>query len=320
MKDRPNERSLTDGGRGTNILLMGVDSRAGVSDQEKQEFHAGGAACHCTDVLMLVHVSASRDRVSVVGLPRDSYALIPAHPDRVTGQPVPSRPGKINAAFAQGGAPLSVRTVEDMTHIRIDHYLQLDFRRFIDAVDLVGGVEVCTTYRLKDSATKLDLAPGRHLLSGGGALQYVRSRHVDAGADFGRIQRQQRFLVAGLRKLAEHTTLFRPFALPRLARTVLGATETDQGLSLPELTTLIWRLRELPPSATEFMTVPISGFRPPADGIGSTIVWDRAEAGAVFADLAADRPLTSADPDAHFPDPPRMGNSTPVRGNTLACS
>ncbi|MGW2379156.1 LCP family protein [Streptomyces lincolnensis] len=304
--------------QGMNVLLMGTDGRDTITAAEKREFHAGGFACNCTDVLMLVHVSARRDRVSVVGLPRDSYAEIPAYRDEA-GRERPPRPSKINGAYAAGGAPLAVRTVESMTGLRIDRYLQLDFRRFMDAVDGVGGVEVCTARRLKDKTTKLDLKPGRHRLGGGRALQYVRSRKTDRSADLGRIQRQQRFLVAALRGVRGERLLADPVAAGRVMRTLLGSGRVEQGFSAVELVELAAALDRVPAEATEFATVPIAGFRPIRPDIGSTLAWDREKADAMFARLREDRPLISAGADPKPLDPPRFTYSVTVRGSAYAC-
>jgi LCP family protein required for cell wall assembly len=227
-----------------NILLMGTDERDTITDAEKREFHAGDHPCGCTDVLMLVHVSARRDRVSVIGLPRDSYAEIPPYRDEASGRERPPHPAKINAAFQEGGPELAVRTVEAMTGVSVDRYVQLDFRRFMDGVDEVDGVEVCTPRRLKDSATKLDLAPGTHRLGGGRALQYVRSRHVDGSADLGRIQRQQRFLVQALRRVRSGKVLTAPARTGHLVRTLLGSGR--QGFSVGELAELAGAPRGCP--------------------------------------------------------------------------
>lgn len=305
--------------RGTDILLMGTDGRDTVSAAEKREFHAGGFACDCTDVLMVVHVSARRDRVSVVALPRDSYADIPAHRDDTTGERRPARPSKINGAYAEGGARLTVATVESMTGLRFDHFLQVDFRRFIDAVNEVGGVEVCTARRLKDKATKLDLKPGRHRLAGGPSLQYVRSRKVDGAADLGRIQRQQRFLVQALRGLQADRLLTDPVATARLVRTLLGAGRVDQGFAAGDLVELAAALHRVPARNTEFATVPIAGFNETRPDIGSTLAWDRAKADAMFGKLRADRPLLKAGAHPKPYDPPRMTHAVTVRGSAYAC-
>lgn len=311
MKNRPNE------GSGTNILLMGTDGRDTITRKEKRDYRAGGVACDCTDTLMLVHVSEAGDRVSVVSLPRDSYADIPAHRDKATGRMRPAHPGKINGAYAQGGPALSVRTVEAMTGVRVDRYLQLDFRRFMDSVDTVGGVRVCTPRPLKDKTTKLDLAPGSHLLNGGRSLQYVRSRHVDTSADFGRIQRQQRFLIAAMRAVRTGNVLADPVRAAQLGRALVGAASVDRGFSTEQILRLATELGRLPASSMEFTTVPVKGFSQTLKG---SLQWDRAKAGKVFTALNRDQPLTAPDSQARLSDPPRFGSPATVRGDTLECS
>ena len=313
MKDRPNE------GRGTNILLMGTDGRDTITEDERWKFFAGGVACNCTDTLMLVHVSEARDRVSVVGIPRDSYARIPAYKDPSTGAEHAAHSAKINGAYAEGGAALSVRTVEAMSGVRIDRYLHVDFRRFMDSADAIGGVQVCTPRPLRDPSTKLALPPGRHQLNGGESLQYVRSRHVDASADFGRIQRQQRFLIAVLNGLRTSHVLADPGKAMKVGRALFGATEADQGFSTQEFMSLAADLSELPPSSMEFTQVPIKGFGEAVKDVGPTLEWDRAKADKMFATLTEDRPLTSANSQVRPDDPPHVGRHVTVRGDKLAC-
>jgi LCP family protein required for cell wall assembly len=302
-----------------NILLMGTDGRDTITRQEKREFRAGGVACDCTDTLMLIHVSEARDRVSVVGIPRDSYADIPAHRDKFTGRKRAAHPGRINGAYAEGGPALSVRTVEGMTGVRIDRYLQLDFRRFMDSVEIVGGVEVCTPRALKDRTTKLDLAPGSHRLGGGQALQYVRSRHVDESADFGRIQRQQRFLIGALRGVRTENVLADPVRAADLSRSLLGSARVDRGFRAEELLSLAKTVGGLPASSMEFTSVPVSGFNTSLKDVGETLQWDRAKAAKVFTAFKKDRPLTSPNSTARLSDPPRFGSTSTVRGDTLEC-
>jgi anionic cell wall polymer biosynthesis LytR-Cps2A-Psr (LCP) family protein len=172
---------------------------------------------------------------------------------------------------------------------------------------------------LKDSATKLDLAPGRHRLGGGRSLQYVRSPHVDGSADLGRIQRQHRFLVAALRGLMSRHVLTDPEAMLRIGRTLLGAASVDQGFGTGDLVEPASLLSRVPLSGTEFATVPIAGFNPVIKGVGSTLRWDPKKSDQVFADLRADRSLIPAGQNPLPGDPPDMRSSLPVRGSSLAC-
>ncbi|MEV5611058.1 LCP family protein [Streptomyces sp. NPDC052225] len=325
MESLPRQISVFEGlhtrpaqGRGTNILLMGTDGRDTITRAEKEKFHAGGIACNCSDTMMLVHLSEARDHVSVVSLPRDSYADVPEH--GVDGGTVrAAHPAKINAAYAEGGPKLAVQTVESMTGVRIDHFLQIDFRRFIDSVNAVDGVTVCTSRRLSDSATKLELAPGHHHLAGGGALQYVRSRHVDTSADLGRVQRQQRFLVNALRSAGVEAALTDPVRTAGLARTVLGPATVDQGFTIDDLVSLARDLSRIPLARMEFGTVPISGFNPLIENVGSTLRWDQERSEELFSRIREDLPVTEPGTHTEPMDPPRLNVQTFVHGDKLAC-
>jgi LCP family protein required for cell wall assembly len=301
-------------GPGTNLLLLGTDSREGVTAAEKDAYHAGGAACGCTDVMMLVHIARDHDRISVVSLPRDSYADVP----RTSG--AGTHPAKLNAAYRAGGAAGTVRTVEAMTGLRVDHVLQLDFRRFMDAVQQTGGVDVCPARPFDDPGTGLVLAPGRHRLGGGPALQYVRSRHIDAAADLGRIQRQQRFVVTALRGRGLRGVLADPARALRLASTVLGqGARTDEDLGPAELVSLTRKLAQVPSSRVEFGVVPIDSYDHRVEGVGSTLHWDARGAAAMFGKLRRDEALLAADARPRPLDPPSLTEHPTVRGDTLEC-
>ncbi|MFC9729337.1 LCP family protein [Streptomyces roseolus] len=305
--------------KGLNLLLVGIDSRAGVTAEEKQRFRLGGADCDCADAIMLVHVSAGNDRVSVVSLPRDSLAELPGpHTDRRTGTVHDAHLAKINAARAEGGPALAIETVEAMTGLPVHRYLEVDFRRFMDSVDRVeDGVPVCTQKPLKDPATGLDLPVGTRNVGGGEGLQYVRSRKADGEMDFGRIRKQQKFLVNMLERVRSGGILGDPAKLRALASTLRGTAAAEQGLSVSELLTLAGRLKALDPSRTEFATVPVRGFNPPIDGVGSTVGWDEEGAAEVFARLRADRPLPPGDVIA--PSKLTVADYAPARGSSLIC-
>ncbi len=305
--------------QGLNLLLVGVDARAGVTAEEKERFRLGGEDCDCTDVIMLVHVSAANDRVSVVSLPRDSLAELPGpHTDRRTGAVHDPHLAKLNAAHAEGGSALAIETVEAVTGLRVDRYLEVDFRRFMDSVDRIdGGVPICTQKPLKDPATGLDLAVGTRRVGGGEGLQYVRSRKADGEMDFGRIRKQQKFLVNMLDRVRSGGILKDPARLRGLATTLRGTAPVERGVSASELLQLATRLKAVGPSRTEFATVPVRGFNPVIEGVGSTVGWDEDGAAEVFARLRADRPLPAGELIA--PSELSVADYAPARGSSLIC-
>ncbi|MEV1045376.1 LCP family protein [Streptomyces sp. NPDC049916] len=288
MKNRPRD------GTGTNLLLVGTDGRDTITRQERQKYKLGGAPCHCTDTIMLVHLSADRQRASVVSLPRDSYAEMPAHTDRTTGKHHEGHPVKLNAAYAEGGPTLTVRTVENMTGVKIDHYLEVDFTSFMKTVDAVGGVKICTARPMKDSYTGLDLPAGTHQLDGGQALQYVRSRHIDVAADLGRMERQQKFMAALIKQATSSGVLLNPVKFQQVSASVLGSVRADKGFGTEQMLALGQAMKDFSPASSEFTSVPVGNPSFPVKGIGSTVRWDAAKSKKLFQALNEDRPLAPA--------------------------
>jgi LCP family protein required for cell wall assembly len=300
MKNRPR------GGDGMNVLLVGTDGRDRISEEERRKYRLGGAPCHCTDTIMIVHISEDRERASVVSLPRDSYAVTPDHTDRTTGEHHRGHPVKLNAAYAEGGPQLTVRTVESMTHVKIDHYLEVDFTSFMKTVDVLGGVRICTVQPLKDSYTGLDLPAGTHELTGGQALQYVRARHLDGASDLSRMKRQQRFLAALIDRATSSGLLLNPLKFRDVTRAVLGSVRADKGFGTDELLALGRAMRDFSPSSSEFTTVPIGQMGYAVKGVGSTLKWDPAGSKRIFDALREDEPLAPAGPKHKGPAPVRV--------------
>ncbi|MGW1411579.1 LCP family protein [Streptomyces sp. NPDC002403] len=290
MKNRPRA------GTGMNLLLVGTDGRDRITPEEKKRYRLGGAPCHCTDTVMLVHLSADKDRASIVSLPRDSYAEVPEHTDRNTGEQRPAHPLKLNAAYAEGGPNLTVRTVEHMTGIKVDHYLEVDFTSFMKTVDALGGVKICTARPMKDSYTGLDLAAGTHDLDGGQALQYVRSRHIDGAADLGRMQRQQKFLASLIKQATSSGVLLNPVKFRDVASTMLNSVRADKGFGTEQMLELGQAMRGFSPASSEFTSVPVGNVSYPVKGIGSTVKWDEAKSKKLFQALREDKPLAPARP------------------------
>ncbi|MGW8456509.1 LCP family protein [Streptomyces niveus] len=290
MKNRP------DGGHGMNILLVGTDGRDKITKEERQKYRLGGAPCRCTDTIMLVHVSEDRERASVVSLPRDSYAELPAHTDATSGDKHGPHPVKLNAAYSEGGPHLTVRTVESMTGVKINHYLEVDFTSFMKTVDSLGGVEICTAKPLKDSHTGLDLDAGTHKLDGGQALQYVRSRYLDGSSDLGRMQRQQRFMAALINQATSSGVLLNPVKLRGVTSTMLDSVRADKGFGTEEMLALGKAMRDFTPASSEFTSVPVAERGFPVKGIGSTLKWDPEKSRKLFRALREDKPLTPSAP------------------------
>ncbi|MFF3244461.1 LCP family protein [Streptomyces sp. NPDC002870] len=285
MKNRPEP------GQGMNLLLVGTDGRDKITKAEKRRYRLGGAPCRCTDTIMLVHISGDRERASVVSLPRDSYVVIPEHTDPATGKRHSKHPLKLNAAYSEGGPSLTVRTVEQLTKVKIDHYLEVDFTSFMKTVDTLGGVEICTPRRMKDSYTGLNLAAGTHKLDGGQALQYVRSRHIDGAADLGRMQRQQRFLAALIHQATGSGALLNPVKLREVSSTMLSSVRADKGFGAEEMLALARAMRGFTAASSEFTSVPLRDTSRPVRGLGSTVKWDEAKARKLFRTLREDKPL-----------------------------
>ncbi|MEU8621377.1 LCP family protein [Streptomyces sp. NPDC048623] len=306
--------------KGLNLLVVGVDGRRAVTATEKKKYRLGSRECACTDVIMLMHVSAKNDRVSVVSLPRDSLTEFrKGHVDRRTGERHEAHPSKINGAWAEGGSSFTVETVEAMTKVPVHRYLEIDFRRFMDTVNVFDqGLPVCTKKRLKDKVTGIDLKPGTTTLRGGEALQYVRSRRADGKMDFGRIQKQQLFLANLHRSLRDGLTRS-PRALKAFASTVRGKGKAERGISVAELVDLAGRLKNLTPARTEFAVVPVHGFNPDIEGVGSTLEWDGEQASGVFAAMRADKALPKARPEPMSEIPRGLGEYKPVKGSSLLC-
>ncbi|QDY80954.1 LytR family transcriptional regulator [Streptomyces qinzhouensis] len=286
IKNRP------EGGHGTNLLVVGTDGRDRITKAEKEKYRLGGAPCHCTDTIMLVHISRNRDRASVVSLPRDSLARLPAHTDRNSGEKHRAHPVKLNAAYAEGGPALTVRAVEQLTRVKIDHYLEVDFTSFMKTVDAVGGVDICTASPMKDKYTGLNLPAGSHRLNGGQALQYVRSRHVDVASDLGRMRRQQRFVAALIKEVGSTGIMLNPVRFRQVASVMLGSVRADRDFGSDELLALGRAMRGFSAASSEFTSVPIASTGQVA-GAGSVVTWDRRKAARLFRLIREDRPLAA---------------------------
>jgi LCP family protein required for cell wall assembly len=230
-------------GQGTNWLVTGSDSRQGLTNKQIRKFSTGfGIGGQRSDTIMLVHVPSGGGRPDLISIPRDSWVQIPGYGYN-----------KINAAFSFGGPALLAKTVQNLTGLRIDHYMGIGFGGFVNVVNAIGGVRICLKAPLDDPASGLHLTKGCHTLSGGHALGFVRSRHTYTTQDLQRIQNQRILLRALLRKLTSTGVLANPFKSLPAASGAAGTLTVDNGTSLYQLLQIALALKN--PITT---TVPIA--------------------------------------------------------------
>jgi LCP family protein required for cell wall assembly len=275
-----------------NFLIVGSDDRTGIPRKVLTKLHAHGKPCQCTDTMMLVHVSKKRDKATIVSLPRDSFVAFPSFTDKNGVEHGPSK-GKLNAAYGLGGPKLTVETIEDATGVRIDHYIEVNFVSFVQTVDALGGVDVCTPRRLRDPKSGLDLKAGTHTLDGAESLKYVRARYVDPTADFGRMDRQQKFISSIISKATSGETLRNPIKLNKFVSAALGSVKTDKDLGASDLFTLGTKLRNLSTSSVTFAQVPIADDDFRAPGWGSSVLWDEDKAKDLFTAIKDDEEVNA---------------------------
>ena len=276
-------------------LVVGSDSREGLTKEQIRELRVGSTAVAAggrSDTMLLIHLSKSRDRASIISLPRDSLVTIPEHPSSLDKEKIVSaRPGKLNSAFAYGGAPLLIETIELATSLKIDHYVEVSFAGFAGIVDALGGVEVCTKVDIDDPKSHLVLSAGVHTLNGIEALKYVRTREFDRRGDIGRMQRQQQFMSAVLRKATSTGTLLNPFKVKNFINASLASVQLDAGLSPDDLLTLAKQLKNLSSGNVRTLTVPISNPNGRDPNVGSVVIWDQELSADLFNRLRNDLPL-----------------------------
>jgi LCP family protein required for cell wall assembly len=279
------EHALTDypgrpaAGRGTNWLIVGSDSRQGLTPEQQQDLATGGdVGSSRTDTILLVHVPAFRSSTpaTLVSIPRDSYVPIPGH-----GR------DKINAAFAMGGAPLLTQTAEHATGLRLDHYVEIGFGGFAGLVDALGGVTVCPTAPINDPLAGINLPAGCQKVDGRDALGFVRSRDTPR-ADLDRMANQRRFLSALLHRVTSPAVWLNPLRWYPVPRAAADAMTVDSGDRVWDLARLGWALHGSPTATT----VPIGEFT--NRDAGAVVVWNHEAAGKLFDALASDAPVPAA--------------------------
>jgi LCP family protein required for cell wall assembly len=255
---------------GTNWLITGSDSRAGLSRAEIDALHVGfDKGTLNSDSIMLLHMGSGRP--VLISIPRDSYVDIPGHGHN-----------KINAALAYGGASLLIQTVENVTGLKIDHYMGIGFGGLVAVVNKIGGVQICLKTAINDSYSGVHLSAGCHNLNGNQALAFVRDRHSFATEDLQRIQDQRAFLSALLKKATSPGVYLNPFTALPFGSTAASSMSVDNGTSLLDLAHAASALRD-----PQTGTVPIANSNYVTNA-GDSVLWNTTKATELFNALKND--------------------------------
>lgn len=268
-----------------NILLVGVDKRDDLTRKKQNELKLGRESGQRTDTMMVIHLSEDHSKVTVVSLPRDSWTTIPGKGDH-----------KINSAYQFGGPKLALQTVRQATGLEIHRYIEVNVLGFVDVVDSLGGVTVCTPVAINDPKTGLNLAAGTHELKGVQALGYARTR-ATARSDLDRIDRQQQVISALLDRALSAGTLANPAKLASFVNTTLGTVKVDPDDGLLGLAA---QLRDVKLDNVQFVDVPLADVDHKTPTGESAVLWDKPAAREMFRRIKADENLAepSATPSA----------------------
>lgn len=273
-----------------NVLMIGSDSRAGSHGR-----YGRGIAGSRSDTTMLLHISPTHDHAFVISFPRDSMVPIYHCPAEDKGHPgQTAQPGsveRLNATFSAGGPGCLWYTLEQTTHIHIDHFMEVDFAGFKKIVNDIGGVNVCLPFAIKDPASGLNLPKGPQLIHGTQALAFVRERHIGLGSDLQRIQRQQLFLASVAQKMRSSGVLTNPPKLYTLVHDVASSLTTDTGLSLTDMYAIANSVRNLSTKSLRFVSVPVIPY--PGDP-GAEVQWAQPPANTLFYAIAQDNKIAKA--------------------------
>ncbi|GGW66812.1 transcriptional regulator [Streptomyces xantholiticus] len=273
----------------TTYLIVGSDSREGLSADDKKRLRTGSAEGKRTDSMMILAACGSGN--TMVSLPRDSDVEIPTFVGSESGKTFPGtgRRVKLNAAYAEDGPELLVRTVEHNTGLRIDHYAEIGFAGFANIVDALGGVEMDIEKGFKDKNSGADFEAGKQTLDGEQALAFVRTRYAFAGSDLDRTKNQQKFLSTLANQAATPGTVLNPFKLYPTLGAGLDTLVVDKDMSLWDLGSMFFAMKGVSSGDGTSMNMPISGSR------GGNLVWDKAKVQQLVKQIQNDEKVTVSD-------------------------
>ncbi|MGA4984726.1 LCP family protein [Streptomyces cellulosae] len=273
-------------GEGTNYLIVGSDSREGLSDDDKKRLRTGSVDGKRTDSVMVLHTGDNGP--TLISLPRDSNVEIPTFKGSESGKVYQGtgRQVKLNAAYAEDGPELLVRTVEFNTGLHIDHYVEIGFGGFANIVDAVGGVEMDIPQDIKDTKSGADLKKGKQTLNGAEALAFVRTRYALPGSDLDRTKNQQKFLSALAGQVATPSTVLNPFRLYPTMGAGLDSLIVDKDMGLFDLADMFWSMKGVSGGEGTSMNMPLAG------STGGNLLWDKDKVKQLVNQLNNDEKVT----------------------------
>ena len=312
---RPTQYSTTS----MNVLVYGVDSRAGLDKHEQYILHTGDDQSDNTDTIMLVHISPGRHLVTVLSIPRDTmvpmYAC-PSGPGYPGQQADPNSDVIINSLLATGGPVCLWKTVEQVTGIYIDHIIGIGMLGFVKVVNDVGGVNVCVPFNVNDPVSGLTLPAGEHHINGIQALAFWRTREdIGTGSDLERIQRDQFLSAQVVKGVLSSGLLSDPFRLLTVVSDAAASLTTDNGMTVLDLVSIGESLRNLSSKDVQFITAP----NEPWTGNPDRVQFAQPQAGEVFAAIAHDMtvPKVSVNPTPSATAPQVLTNPSSVKVQIL---
>lgn len=277
-------------GKGTNYLIVGSDSREGLTKEDEKNLHTGAAEGQRTDSMMILHTGSNG--ATMMSLPRDSYVTIPAFTGQQSHKRYAASTHKLNRAYSDGGPELLTRTVEYNTGIHIDHYAEIGFAGFVNLVNALGGVNMCLDKPLHDKASGADFAAGCQKLNGQQSLAFVRQRHQEADQDLGRMRNQQKFLSTLAHQAASPSTILNPFKLYPVIGSGLDTLIVDKKMSLKDLASMFWAMKGVTGGDGHSLTVPIANANYLTPNDGDAVKWDMTKAKTLFGELKNDDKVT----------------------------
>lgn len=271
----------------TNILVIGSDSRAGANRK-----FGNGITGQRSDTIIVLHIAPQGRGVIALSIPRDSVVPVLgcAREDGTPGQVAqPGQVEQINATFAYGGPGCLWKTVEQTTHLHLDHFIEINFTGFEKVIDDVGGVNICLPFAINDPLSKLRLSAGMHHVYGAEALAFWRARYIGEGSDLQRILRDQYLMVSLLQGIKHKDLLSSPSRVLSVITDAARSMTTDAGLTQAGMISIVDSLRGLPPGAVQFIELPTVEYRPNPNWV----TWPASDA-ALFSAIARDRPVHTA--------------------------